>query len=108
TRHLFVPDAEPGDFLQYCCPWLLPALLLHQNSSDLHWVAKVTCQPMTVLIKHHFASTFSISMALHCSKKPGSEGGTRVLQSSILELGQITEEERDELIKRHLVCYSAL
>ncbi|XP_045816356.1 serine/threonine-protein kinase ATM isoform X4 [Trifolium pratense] len=103
TRHLFIPDAEPGNFLQYCCRWLLPALLLHQNSSDLNWVAKVTCQPVTVLIKHHFASIFSISMALHCSKKPGSEGGTRVLQSSILELGQITVKERDELIKRHLV-----
>ncbi|CAJ2627647.1 unnamed protein product [Trifolium pratense] len=97
TRHLFIPDAEPGNFLQYCCPWLLPALL-HQNSSDLNWVAKVTCQPMTVLIKHQFASIFSISMALHCSKKPGSEGGTHVLQSSILELGQITVKERDELI----------
>ncbi|KAK2442878.1 serine/threonine-protein kinase ATM [Trifolium repens] len=103
TRHLFVPDAEPGHFLQYCCQWLLPALLLHQNSSDLNWVAKVTCQPRTVLIKHHFASIFSISMALHCSKKPESERGTHVLQSSILELGQISENERDELIKRHMV-----
>ncbi|XP_050879903.1 serine/threonine-protein kinase ATM isoform X2 [Lathyrus oleraceus] len=103
TRHLFVPDAEPGHFLQYCCPWLLPALLLHQNSSDLNWVTKVTCQPMTVLIKHHFASIFSISMALHCSKKPGAERGTLVLQSSILDFGQISENERDKLIKRHMV-----
>nr|XP_012571741.1 serine/threonine-protein kinase ATM isoform X3 [Cicer arietinum] len=103
TRHLFIPDAEPGHFLQYCCPWLLPALLIHQNSSDLNWVTKVTCQPSTVLIKNHFASIFAVSMALHCSKKPGSEKGTFVLQSSILQFGQISENERDKLIKRHMV-----
>ncbi|KAK7317181.1 hypothetical protein RJT34_01188 [Clitoria ternatea] len=102
-RHHFVPDAEPDNFLQYCCPWLLPALLLHENSSDLNWVAKVTCQPLTVLIKNHFASIFSISMALHCSKKSGSEKGTLVLQSSILCFARISENERDKLIKRHMV-----
>ena len=68
---------------------------------------QVTGQPMTVLVKQHFASIFSISMALHCSKKPGSERGTHVLQSSILHFGQISENERDKLIKRHMVCYSA-
>ncbi|RDY13104.1 Serine/threonine-protein kinase ATM, partial [Mucuna pruriens] len=103
TRHLFLPDAEPGHFLQYCCPWLLPALLINENSSDLHWVAKVTCQPLTDLIKNHFTSIFSVSMALHCSKKPGSEKGTLVLQSSILHFAQISENERDKLIKRHMV-----
>ncbi|XP_068483746.1 serine/threonine-protein kinase ATM isoform X2 [Phaseolus vulgaris] len=103
TRHLFLPDVDPGYFLQYCCPWLLPALLINENSSDLNWVSKVTCQPLTVLIKNHFTSIFSISMALHCSKKPGSEKGTVVLQSSILHFAQITEKERDKLIKRHMV-----
>ncbi|KAH1111940.1 hypothetical protein GYH30_010343 [Glycine max] len=103
TRHLFLPDAEPDNFLQYCCPWLLPALLINENSTDLNWVAKVTCQPLTVLIKNHFTSIFSVSMALHCSKKPGSEKGTLVLQSSILHFAQISEKERDKLIKRHMV-----
>ncbi|KAK7354055.1 hypothetical protein VNO80_19511 [Phaseolus coccineus] len=103
TRHLFLPDVDPGYFLQYCCPWLLPALLINENSYDLNWVSKVTCQPLTVLIKNHFTSIFSISMALHCSKKPGSEKGTVVLQSSILHFAQITEKERDKLIKRHMV-----
>ncbi|XP_027337565.1 serine/threonine-protein kinase ATM [Abrus precatorius] len=103
TRHLFLPDAEPDHFLQYCCPWLLPALLINENSSDLNWVAKVTCQPLTVLVKNHFTSIFSVSMALHCSKKQGSEKGTLVLQSSILHFGQISENERDKLIKRHMV-----
>ncbi|KAK7350621.1 hypothetical protein VNO77_09440 [Canavalia gladiata] len=103
TRHLFLLDAEPGHFLQYCCPWLLPALLINENSSDLNWVAKVTCQSLAVLLKNHFTWIFSVSMALHCSKKPGSEKGTLVLQSSILHFAQISENERDELIKRHMV-----
>ncbi|KAL2340902.1 hypothetical protein Fmac_008842 [Flemingia macrophylla] len=103
TRHLFLPDAEPGHFLQYCCPWLLPALLINENSSDLNWVAKVTCQPLTALMKNHFTSIFSVSMALHCSKKLGSQKGTLVLQSSILHFAQISEKERDKLIKRHMV-----
>ncbi|XP_027942226.1 serine/threonine-protein kinase ATM [Vigna unguiculata] len=103
TRHLFLPDVDPGHFLQYCCPWLLPALLINENSSDLNWVAKVACQPLAVLIKNHFTSIFSISMALHCSKTPESEKGTLVLQSSILQVAQISEKERDKLIKRHMV-----
>lgn len=69
---------------------------------------QVACQPLTVLIKNHFTSIFSISMALHCSKKPGSEKGTLVLQSSILHFGQLSEKERDKLIKRHLVSLNAL
>ncbi|KAJ1384473.1 PIK-related kinase [Sesbania bispinosa] len=83
-------DAEPGHFLQYCCPWLLPALLLHENSFDLNWAAK--CLYVVFSNKVPF-----------CSKKPGSERGTQVLQSSILQFGQISENERDKLIKRHMV-----
>ncbi|OIV96965.1 hypothetical protein TanjilG_00547 [Lupinus angustifolius] len=103
TRHLFVPDAEPDHFLQYCCHWILPALLLHESSSNLNWVAKVLCQPLTVIVKNNFAPIFSVCMALHCSNKPGSERGTLVLQSSILHFAQISENERDKLIKRHMV-----
>ncbi|QHO17058.1 hypothetical protein HN873_033624 [Arachis hypogaea] len=103
TRHLFVPDAEPGHFLKYCCQWLIPVLLLHESNSDLNWVAKVTCQPLSVLVKDHFASVFSICMALRSSKQPGSEKGTVVLQSSLLHFAQISETERDKLIKRHMV-----
>lgn len=69
---------------------------------------QVACQPLTAIIKNHFASVFSVCMALHCSKKPGSEKGTHVLQSSILHFAQISESERDKLIKRHMVCSSAL
>ncbi|MED6127526.1 hypothetical protein PIB30_088840 [Stylosanthes scabra] len=103
TRHLFVPDSEPGHFLNYCCHWLVPVLLLHESNSDLNWVAKVTCQPLSVLVKDHFASVFSICMALRGSKQPGSEKGTVVLQSSLLHFAEISVTERDKLIKRHMV-----
>ncbi|KAF7806084.1 serine/threonine-protein kinase ATM-like [Senna tora] len=106
TGCFMVPDvanAEPDCFLQYCCHWLLPSLLLHENRSDLNWIAKIACQPLTVLIKNHFASVFSVCMALHCSKKPESGKATHVLQSSILHFAQISESERDKLIKRHMV-----
>ncbi|KAK9995769.1 hypothetical protein SO802_020455 [Lithocarpus litseifolius] len=102
-RQLFVSDAEPSYFVQYCCHWLLPALVLHGDSSNLSWVAKVACQPLEVLVKSHFVPIFAICMALHCSKKSGWEKGAVVLQSSILHLAEISESERDKLIKKHMV-----
>ncbi|KAH9720220.1 serine/threonine-protein kinase ATM [Citrus sinensis] len=41
-RRLFVSDAEPCNFVQYCCHWLLPALVLHGDTSNLNWMAKVS------------------------------------------------------------------
>jgi ataxia telangiectasia mutated family protein len=102
-RQLFVSDAEPSYFIQYCCHWLLPALVLQGDSSNLSWVAKVACQPLAVLVKNHFVPIFAICMAQHCSKKSGWEKGAVVLQSSILHLAEISENERDKLIKKHMV-----
>ncbi|KAL4634029.1 hypothetical protein ACB092_04G167700 [Castanea dentata] len=102
-RQLFVSDAEPSYFVRYCCHWLLPALVLHGDSSNLSWVAKVACQPLAVLVRNHFVPIFAICMALHCSKKSGWEKGAVVLQSSILRLAEISESERDKLIKKHMV-----
>ncbi|XP_057988495.1 serine/threonine-protein kinase ATM isoform X2 [Hevea brasiliensis] len=102
-RQLFVPDAEPSYFMQYCCHWLLPALVLHEDKSNLNWVARIAGQPLTVLVKNHFAQIFSVCIALHCSKRPGSDKGALVLQSLILHLSEISENERDKLIKKHMV-----
>ncbi|CAK7328912.1 unnamed protein product [Dovyalis caffra] len=74
-RQLFVPDAEPSYFMQYCCHWLLPALVLNEDSSNLNWVAR----------------------------RSGWERGAMVLQSSILCLAELSESERDNLIKKHMV-----
>ncbi|KAM1451845.1 hypothetical protein ACFX2I_038908 [Malus domestica] len=101
-RQLFVSDSEPSYFMQYCCHWLLPALLLHGDSSNLSWVAKIAGQPLEVLVKNHFVQIFSVCMGLHCSKKSGWEKGADVLQNSVLRLAQISENERDKLIKKHM------
>ncbi|XP_060670261.1 serine/threonine-protein kinase ATM [Ziziphus jujuba] len=102
-RPLFVADAEPSYFMQYCCRWLLPALLLHENRTNLCWVAKIACQPLEVLVKNHFVQIFSVCMGLHCSKTSDQEKAVNMLQSSILQLAQISESERDTLIKKHMV-----
>ncbi|KAM7471303.1 hypothetical protein LguiA_009486 [Lonicera macranthoides] len=93
---------EPSNFVQYCCHWLLPALILHGDTSNLNWVAKIACQSSAALVKNHFVPIFSVCMALHCSKKSGSENGAAVLQSSILSIAKISENERDILIKKHM------
>ncbi|KAL9337902.1 hypothetical protein Peur_069671 [Populus x canadensis] len=102
-RQLFVSDAEPSYFMQYCCHWLLPALVLNEDSSNLNWVARVACQPLAVLVKFHFVPIFSVCIVLHCSKRSGWERGAKVLQSSILCLAELSESERDKLIKKHMV-----
>ncbi|KAE8124229.1 hypothetical protein FH972_019134 [Carpinus fangiana] len=102
-RQLFISDADPSYFLQYCCHWLLPALVLHGDSSNLSLLSKVACQPLAVLVKNQFVPIFAVCMALHCSKRSGREKGAFVLQSSILHLAEISENERDILIKKQMV-----
>lgn len=41
VRDLFVSNSEAGSFLLYCCPWLLPPLILNGKTSDLQWVSMV-------------------------------------------------------------------
>ncbi|XVF09293.1 hypothetical protein REPUB_Repub07fG0080200 [Reevesia pubescens] len=102
VRQLFVSDAEPSYFLQYCFHWLLPALVLHEDHSNLNWVAKIAGQPLPVMVKDHFVPIFSVCMTLHCSKSSGFEKGAMVLQNSILHLAEISENERDKLIKKNM------
>lgn len=64
---------------------------------------QVACQPSADLVKQHFVHIFSISMALHCSKKAGSGNGYRVLGTYILQIAELSEHERDELIKKRMV-----
>ncbi|KAL0318431.1 UNVERIFIED_CONTAM: Serine/threonine-protein kinase ATM, partial [Sesamum angustifolium] len=83
--------------------WLLPALILQEDISNIQWLAKVACQACPDLVKHHFVQIFSVCMALHCSKKAGWDKGSRVLGTSILHIAEISEHERDELIKKRMV-----
>ncbi|KZV34741.1 serine/threonine-protein kinase ATM [Dorcoceras hygrometricum] len=103
ARDLFTSNLEPMNFIKYCCPWLLPALILQEDANSLKWVAKVACQPCAALVKSHFVHIFSVCMAIHCNKKAGWERGSRVLENSILLIADISEHERDELIKKQMV-----
>ncbi|XP_073284364.1 serine/threonine-protein kinase ATM isoform X12 [Primulina huaijiensis] len=103
ARDIFTSNLEPMNFIKYCCPWLLPALILQEDANGLKWVAKVACQPCAALVKSHFVHIFSVCMAMHCSKKAGWERGSRVLETSILLIVNISEHERDELIKKQMV-----
>ncbi|KAK9117160.1 hypothetical protein Sjap_016107 [Stephania japonica] len=102
-RDLFVPNSEPKYFVHYCCPWLLPALLLGGNTTDLKWISTVVGETLSVLIKRNFVPIFAICMAFHSSEKPKRENGALVLQCSILRVADMSELERDSLIKRHMV-----
>ncbi|KAL1222123.1 Serine/threonine-protein kinase ATM [Cardamine amara subsp. amara] len=103
TSQLFIPYAEPKYFIHFCSHWLLTALLLHEDHTNLDWVAKMAGQPVVVLVKENFVPIFSICMGLHCSKTSESDKGAMVLQNSILYVGEISENERDKLIKQNMV-----
>ncbi|XP_020548356.1 serine/threonine-protein kinase ATM [Sesamum indicum] len=103
TRDIYVLNVEPVNFIKYCCQWLLPALILQEDTSNIQWLAKVACQACPDLVKYHFVQIFSICMALHCSKKAGWDKGSRVLGTSLLQIAEISEHERDELIKKRMV-----
>lgn len=76
--------------------------MLQATGTSILW--QIAREPLADLVKNHFVPIFSISMAWHCSERSDSELGALVLQSSILHLAEISEIERDKLIKKHLVC----
>uniref|UniRef100_A0A803L8L9 non-specific serine/threonine protein kinase n=1 Tax=Chenopodium quinoa TaxID=63459 RepID=A0A803L8L9_CHEQI len=100
---LFGLDIEQNHFLLFCCPWLLPALVLHGDSANLQCLAELTRQSVPLLVRSHFVPVFSICMVLYCSKMAGWEKGSAALQSKILHFAEISEDERDMLIKKHMV-----
>lgn len=78
------------------------------NFSDLYFTDMVynlqmAGQPVVVLVKENFVPIFSICMGLHCSKTSECDKGAMVLQNSILYVGEISESERDKLIKQNMV-----
>ncbi|VFQ85890.1 unnamed protein product [Cuscuta campestris] len=104
ARGLFVLDAEPTTFIHYCCNWLLPALIIHGDVCNLNWIAQIINLPPSAIVKNHFVQIFSVCMALHCSKNTVREKGSAVLESSILKVGEMSESERDKLIKKQMVA----
>ncbi|CAA7402290.1 unnamed protein product [Spirodela intermedia] len=103
VRDLFIVKAEPKAFLQFCCPWLISLLLIRQDLANLNFISSVAGQPLAVLSKKHFVKVFSICIALRSSANADNEAGEFVLSSSILHIAEISEHERDDLIKKHMV-----
>nr|CAD1842809.1 unnamed protein product [Ananas comosus var. bracteatus] len=105
VRNLFnhqLSDAKC--FIQHCCPWLLPPLILRGDITNLNWVSKVSSLPLANLMKEYFVPIFALCMAVHCSEGPDKEIAGTVLSESILHFAEISELERDDLIKRHMVA----
>ncbi|WOL02921.1 serine/threonine-protein kinase ATM [Canna indica] len=103
VQDLFIHKSDLKCFMQYCCPWLLPPLILTRENASLNWVSKVCLQPLSVLVREHFVPICSLCIAIHCSTRPDKEVGGMALNNSILQFAKISEFERDELIKKHMV-----
>ncbi|MQL83584.1 hypothetical protein Taro_016078, partial [Colocasia esculenta] len=76
----------------------------HEMLAALWWEFNVAGQPLSLLVKKHFVNIFAICMALCCSSKAEKEAGEVVLSSSILQIAEISEHERDDLIKKYMLC----
>lgn len=66
----------------------------------------MTAQPLSCLVRSHFAEIFSFCIALHsqnCCDNSTESIGMVVLNISFMQFAEISEQERDNLIKRHLV-----
>lgn len=64
---------------------------------------QVSLQPLSVLVREYFVPICALCIAVHCSMKPNKEIGGMALNNLILQIANISELERDELIKKHMV-----
>ncbi|KAJ8476072.1 hypothetical protein OPV22_019799 [Ensete ventricosum] len=103
VQDLFIGKLDIKCFMQYCCPWLLPPLILNGDTAGLNWVSKVSLQPLSVLVREYFVPICALCIAVHCSMRPNKEIGGMALNNLILQFANISELERDELIKKHMV-----
>nr|XP_034595825.1 serine/threonine-protein kinase ATM isoform X4 [Setaria viridis] len=101
-------SAEPKNFVEHCSLWLLPFLILRGDAADLNWISKILSQPLPVIIKRYFVPIFGLSIAARCGTGPEKDLAETALCESLLQLGEISELERDDLIKKHMVSIVAL
>uniref|UniRef100_A0A0D3EIP8 Serine/threonine-protein kinase ATM n=1 Tax=Oryza barthii TaxID=65489 RepID=A0A0D3EIP8_9ORYZ len=94
---------EPKNFIEHCCSWLLSFLILRGETADLNWLSKILSQPLSAVIKGYFVPIFGLCIAARCGSGPEKDLAETVLCESLLQLGEISEPERDDLIKKHMV-----
>ncbi|PVH39126.1 hypothetical protein PAHAL_5G442300 [Panicum hallii] len=100
-------SSEPKNFVEHCSSWLLPFLILRGDAADLNWISKILSQPLSVIIKRYFVPIFGLSIAARCGTGPEKDLAETALCESLLQLGEISELERDDLIKKHMVSIVA-
>ncbi|GAQ86367.1 Protein kinase ATM/Tel1 [Klebsormidium nitens] len=94
---------SPREFLLWCMDRLLGPLLLAEDFEQLERVAELAGEPLPALLRQHFATVFATISAVYCEEDNSEEDRERltgILQSSMLEAMEITEAERDDLLKR--------
>ncbi|XP_047067678.1 serine/threonine-protein kinase ATM-like isoform X2 [Lolium rigidum] len=99
-------SAKPKNFIEHICSWLLLFLILRGDAADLNWISKVLLQPLSAVIKGYFVPIFGLSIAARCGTGPEKDLAETVLYESVLQFGEISELERDDLIRKHMLCGS--
>ncbi|KAJ1282905.1 hypothetical protein BS78_03G087400 [Paspalum vaginatum] len=100
-------SGDPKAFVEHCSSWLLPFLILRGDHADINWLSKILSQPLSIIIKKYFVPIFGLCIAVRCGTGPEKDLAETVLCESILQLGEISELDRDDLIKKHMVAIVA-
>uniref|UniRef100_R7WG20 Serine/threonine-protein kinase ATM n=1 Tax=Aegilops tauschii TaxID=37682 RepID=R7WG20_AEGTA len=100
--------AKPKEFIEHICPWLLSFLILRGDAAGLNWISKcfilhTLLQPLSAVIKGYFVQIFGLCIAAKNGTGPEKDLAETVLYESLLQLGEISEFERDDLIRKHMV-----
>lgn len=69
------------------------------------FVTQILSEPLSIIIKRYFVPIFGLCIAVRCGTGPEKDLAETVLCESVLQLGEISEHERDDLIKKHMVCF---
>ncbi|EEE53717.1 hypothetical protein OsJ_00056 [Oryza sativa Japonica Group] len=66
-------------------------------------LVEILSQPLSAVIKGYFVPIFGLCIAARYGSGPEKDLAETVLCESLLQLGEISEPERDDLIKKHMV-----
>ncbi|MCO5563378.1 hypothetical protein L7F22_017019 [Adiantum nelumboides] len=103
-RDLLVCSSEPVYFLKYCSSLMLPPLLLYNRDSELTWLAEVLSKPLSTLVKDSSAAIFSSLLPMFChGSEEDKELARSVLQGKMLAIANLSEDERDILIRKNMI-----
>lgn len=86
------------------CPFT-PGVMEAGNFSQEDCFGQAGGVPLSALVRQHFASVFASLLPLHShGTQAEQQKAAAVLQGNMLSAAQLTEDERDNLIRRLMVC----